>query len=143
MRKFERISTYPNAILPRRATIASAGYDLAAAETVEVLPGQYVLIPTGIRAIMAGNEFLQVSLRSSLPGKKHLLIPNGVGVIDADYQFAENEGHIHVGVCNFGSDMVTIKEGERIAQGIFCTYATTIDDDATGTRIGGFGSTGN
>ena len=48
--RFERISKYPDARLPERATKGSAGYDFFIAEDVEVPPHTNVLIPTGIKA---------------------------------------------------------------------------------------------
>ena len=96
-------------------------------------------MPTGVKAYMQENEVLLVYIRSSAAFKKHLMLMNGVGVIDADYYGnAENEGHILIPIFNYGA------AGERIAQGIFTTYLT-VDGDAAGhgaARTGGFGSTG-
>jgi len=88
---------------------------------------------------------LLVYIRSSAAFKKHLMLMNGVGVIDADYYGnAENEGHILIPIFNYGAEAVRIAAGERIAQGVFTTYLT-VDGDRAGSgtaRTGGFGSTG-
>jgi dUTP pyrophosphatase len=143
-RCFEPIDAYRNrAVLPSRKTVGSAGYDLAAAESVTIGPGQVALIPTGLKAYMHRDEVLLITIRSSLAVKKGLTLANGIGVIDADYvDNPQNEGHILIAVCNVRVEPVEIKSGERVAQAIFTKYLTTDDDDATGERHGGFGSTG-
>lgn len=146
MRKFEVISKYKdsNLELPKRATRLSAGYDLASIEDVLIKAGEIALIPTGLRVKMLENEVMLVFPRSSLAFKKGLMMSNGVGVIDADYYFAENEGHIGIPVINITKEDVMVKKGERIAQGIFTNYFKTNDDEAneTSQRLGGFGSSG-
>jgi len=74
--------------------------------------------------------------------KHQLVLPNGVGVIDADYYNNEkNEGEIFVQLLNFGLRDVVIKKGQRIAQGIFMPYLRVDDEQAPQQeRIGGFGS---
>ena len=144
MRRFEKVSKYKDIDfeLPTRATNESAGYDLAAIEDTVVGPNKIVLVKTGIRVLMPKNEVLLVFPRSSLPYKRGLTMANGVGVIDADYYYADNEGHIHVQILNLNNEEVTILKGERIAQGIFTTFFKTVDDDTEDKiRLGGFGST--
>ena len=146
-RGFEIVSVYADAgiHLPERKTGASTGYDFAAAETVEIPPSDVALVPTGIKAYMKPDEVLLIYIRSSAAFKKHLMLMNGVGVIDADYYGnAENEGHILIPVFNYGHAPVHIAAGERVAQGIFTSYLT-VDGDTAGygaARTGGFGSTG-
>ena len=147
-RGFEIVSVYEHRDihLPERKTGASTGYDFAAAETVEIGRGECVLVPTGVKAYMQNDEVLLIYIRSSAALKKHLMLMNSVGVIDADYYGnPENEGHIYVPLYNYGKETVRIMAGERIAQGIF-THYLTVDGDMAGhgnTRTGGFGSTGN
>ena len=147
-RGFEIVSVYEHRDihLPERKTGASTGYDFAAAETVEIGRGECVLVPTGVKAYMQSDEVLFIYIRSSAALKKHLMLMNSVGVIDADYYGnAENEGHIYVPLYNYGKETVRIMAGERIAQGIF-THYLTVDGDTAGNgnaRTGGFGSTGN
>ncbi|MCH4165792.1 MAG: dUTP diphosphatase [Lentilactobacillus diolivorans] len=103
------------------------------------------LIPTGIKAYMQPSEVLIIANRSSNPLKRGLTIPNGIGVIDADYyNNAGNEGEIFVQILNFGIDDITISKGDRIAQGIFMPYLLADQDDGSKakTRNGGFGSSG-
>ncbi|MBE0700985.1 MAG: dUTP diphosphatase [Acholeplasmataceae bacterium] len=146
MRKFEIVTTYLNQKpeIPKRATHASAGYDMACIETITIAPGQIKLVPTGLKVKMPSSEALFVFPRSSLGIKKGLMMSNSVGIIDADYYGnPENEGHIMVPLYNFTQQSVTIEKGERIAQGVFLTYQKTTDDE-TGSisRLGGFGSSG-
>ena len=132
--------------IPVRKTAASAGYDLAAAITVTIAPQAIVLVPMGIKAYMQDDEVLEIYIRSSLAIKKQLRLANNVGIIDADYYDNEsNEGHIMLAMYNFGKETVMLKQGERIAQGIFKKYLLTDGDNAGAgdKRQGGFGSTGS
>ncbi|MBP8628891.1 MAG: dUTP diphosphatase [Negativicutes bacterium] len=144
-RGFEIVSYYQekNIILPSRKTKFSAGYDIATAENIILLPQQVTLIPTGIKAYMQTDEYLGVHIRSSIAIKQKLTLINNVGVIDADYyNNVENEGHIMIPVYNYNQSSVTIEKDTRIAQGIFYRYLLASDDKAENIRIGGIGSTG-
>lgn len=155
IRGFEVVSAFKNKNiqLPQRATAKAAGYDFQAAEDV-VVPSLYqalqqgknlqpVLVPTGIKAFMPENEYLALVSRSSNSRKRFLSLPNGIGIIDADYyNSAETEGHIMFQFINFGLEDVLIKKGERIGQGIFQKYELIPGDEASGVRTGGFGSSG-
>lgn len=144
MRKFEKVSLYKDIDfeLPKRATNESAGYDFASIEDVVVEPGKIVLVKTGVRALMPKNEVLLLFPRSSLPIKKGLTMSNGVGVIDADYYYADNEGHIAIQIYNFTDKPVKIEKGERLSQGIFTNFYKTVNDETEDkVRLGGFGST--
>lgn len=146
-RGFEVVSVYKAASihLPERKTGASTGYDFASAADVDIASGECALVPTGVKAYMQKDEVLLIYIRSSTALKKHLMLMNSVGVIDADYYGnMENEGHIFIPFYNYGGDTVHISTGERIAQGIFTKYLT-VDGDVAGCgemRAGGFGSTG-
>ena len=144
-RGFEIVSYYQekNIILPSRKTKFSAGYDIATAENIILLPQQVTLIPTGIKAYMQADEYLGVHIRSSIAIKQKLTLIYNVGVIDADYyNNVENEGHIMIPVYNYNQSSVTIEKDTRIAQGIFYRYLLASDDKAENIRIGGIGSTG-
>jgi len=143
-RHFAMVKGYEQtAIHPERKTAQSAGYDLSAAADVELKPGAVVLVPTGLKAYMQADEVLIVAIRSSLAIKRSVIMPNGTGVIDADYvDNPDNEGHIMVPLLNLSPTSVVIKQGDRIAQGIFMPYLIVADDAASGARTGGFGSTG-
>lgn len=127
---------------PKRATKASAGYDFYAPYSFVLNPGETIKIPTGIRCKMDEDYVLLILPRSSLGFKYRLALDNTVGVIDADYYNALNEGHIFIKMTNNSKDKVLeVKQGEAFAQGIFLAYGLTVDDDVVDERTGGFGST--
>lgn len=159
--------------LPERKTKYSAGYDFAVAEDIVVpsyygtlkyklpIDTGYIrnldevaaftkstkvkptLVPTGIKCIMNDDEYLQLSVRSSLPLKSWLILANGIGVIDSDYaNNVDNDGEIYFQLINLYSEDILLRKGDIIGQGIIQKYITVIGDVATGNRVGGFGSTG-
>ena len=127
--------------LPRRATAGSAGYDFVSPVEVTIPPEGTALIPTGIRAEMEQGWVLLLFPRSSLGFRHSLRLCNTVGVIDSDYAYAKNEGHIMVKLRNPLSAPVTIGRGERFCQGIFLPFGTAEEDEVLTERTGGFGST--
>ena len=127
--------------LPRRATAGSAGYDFVSPLEVTVPAGGLALIPTGIRAEMEPGWVLMLFPRSSLGFRHALRLSNTVGVIDSDYAFAKNEGHIMVKLRNPLSQPVTIGRGDRFCQGVFLPYGTAEEEEDFAVRVGGFGST--
>lgn len=143
MRGFEKLTTKPEAIIPKRATHKSAGYDLAIIQEITINPGETVLAQTGIKAYMQDDEVLKIYIRSSLGYKKNIRLANSVGIIDADYyNNANNEGHIMIPLHNFSSQPVTLQKAERVAQAIFEKYLIASDEsDEFKTRSGGFGHT--
>ncbi len=147
-RGFEVIKGWENKKinLPIRKTALSAGYDTEAAEDTTIPPFKPgikpTLIKTGIKAYCKDNEWIMLSNRSSNPGKKHLVLANGIGIIDADYYNNEdNDGHIMFAYFNTSDKEVTIKKGEVVGQLVFMNYLTADNDNAKGKRKGGFGST--
>ena len=82
--------------------------------------------------------------RSGLGFKYRLQMNNTVGIIDSDYFYSDNEGHILMKLFNDGREGKTLelKAGMAVAQGIFMGYGITIGDDVEEVRNGGFGSTG-
>lgn len=127
--------------LPRRATKGSAGYDFLSPFDFVLQPGETVKIPTGVRVKMPIDWVLQIFPRSGLGFKYRLKLNNTVGIIDSDYYFSDNEGHIWIKLTNEGDKVVEVKEGQGFAQGIFLPYGTTVDDNVEEVRNGGFGST--
>ena len=127
--------------LPKRATAGSAGYDFVSPLEVTVPAGGDALIPTGIRAEMEPGWVLMLFPRSSLGFRHALRLSNTVGVIDSDYAFAKNEGHIMVKLRNPLPEPVTIGRGERFCQGVFLPYGTAEEENVLTQRTGGFGST--
>ena len=129
--------------LPKRATAGSAGYDFVSPLEVTVPAGGTALIPTGIRAEMEPGWVLLLFPRSSLGFKHALRLCNTVGVIDSDYAFAKNEGHIMVKLRNPLDVPVTVGRGDRFCQGVFLPFGTAEEEEgAFAERSGGMGSTG-
>jgi len=134
---------YDEIKLPKRATKGSAGYDFYAPVDIELKAGESIKIPTGIRCSMEENWVLKCYPRSGLGFKFRLQLNNTVGIIDSDYYFSKNEGHIMAKITNDSREgkTVSVKSGDGFIQGIFVEYGITVDDDADGIRDGGFGST--
>lgn len=134
---------YEKIRLPRRATAGSAGYDFFAPTEIRLAPGETVRIPTGVRVWMEPEWVLKCYPRSGLGFKYRLQLNNTVGIIDSDYYYSDNEGHIFAKITNDTNEdkSVRIAAGEGFMQGIFVEYGITLDDDVTDVRNGGFGST--
>lgn len=148
MAKFELIKKYQNKnleyLIPKRQTKYSAGYDFKASEGVLIPAGIMTptVVPTGIKAKLGHDQVLILANRSSNALKRGLIVPNGVGVIDADYyNNASNEGEIMGMFINVSEHDCMIYRGERIMQGIITNYGVVENDNATGKRQGGLGST--
>nr|DAX55513.1 MAG TPA: deoxyuridine 5'-triphosphate nucleotidohydrolase [Caudoviricetes sp.] len=149
MRGFELIEGM-NGELPIKATVHSAGVDFIASSDITIpafrFKGKATLVPTGVKAFMQNDEYLQIFARSSIPVNLGLIMSNGVGIVDADYYNNEkNEGHIMIEFNNLTNEHITIEKGTRIAQGIFnkvlpVTHGVRVKN---ATRNGGFGSTGS
>ncbi len=134
---------YDNIKLPKRATAGSAGYDFYAPVSITLEPGETIKIPTGIRVEMESDWVLKCYPRSGLGFKYRLQLNNTVGIIDSDYFYSDNEGHIFAKLTNDTNEerTVEIAAGTGFMQGIFVEYGITMDDNATAVRNGGFGST--
>jgi dUTP pyrophosphatase len=128
--------------LPAYATAGSVGFDLLCREDTEVAPRKLGLVPGNVIVKTPPGYMLLISLRSSTPRRKGLLVPHGIGVIDQDYCGEGDE--LMMQVYNFRDEPVTVKRGERIAQGIFVPIMRVnwneVEDIGQGR--GGFGSTG-
>ena len=147
MRKFEIAKGFEDrgVVLPQRKTAKSAGYDIIALtdEDVYVHPGMSVNLETGVKACMEDDEVMLLFIRSSLGIKQGLTLSNSCGVIDADYyNNPDNDGHFILNIINTGNSVQRIPARSRVAQAVFVKYLTVDDDNATGERIGGIGSTG-
>ena len=135
-----------NINLPVRKTARSAGYDVEAAEdtTIPVFEAgcKPTLIHTGLKAYCMSDEWYMLANRSSNPGKKKLVMANGIGIIDADYYGnPDNDGEFMFAYYNIGTEPLEIKKGDIIGQVVFQKFLAVDDDNATGERTGGFGST--
>lgn len=135
------IEEYNGIKLPKRATVGSAGYDFFSPKAFTLNPKETIKIATGVRVKIDNGYFLAVFPRSSLGFKYKLKLDNTVGIIDADYFNADNEGHIFIKLTNCGDKVLEIEKGKAFAQGIFIPFGITVDDDTLSERTGGIGST--
>ncbi|MDA1316520.1 MAG: dUTP diphosphatase [bacterium] len=140
--KIKRIDT--SLPLPTYQTPGSVAFDLYARLTTTVTPWKPTIIPANVVIEVPEGYFLMLSSRSSTPMKKGLMVANGIGVIDQDYNGDEDE--IGVQVLNFTKKDVIISKGERIAQALLVKIAKVVEFDEveqmSSTSRGGFGSTG-
>ena len=128
--------------LPKYATSGSVGFDLICREDTQIAPCHLERIPANVIVATPPGYMLLLTMRSSTPQRKGLLIPNGVGVIDQDYCGDGDE--LMISVYNFRDEAVTVMRGERVAQGIFVPIARVVWNEVQliGEGRGGFGSTG-
>jgi dUTP pyrophosphatase len=138
--KIKKLSTEAKSL--ERKTNGAVGYDVSSIEDIIILPGETKLIRTGISIELPDGVAALIFPRSSLVLKKHLDMPNSIGVIDSDYR-----GECFVPLRNLGTDNVEINKGERIAQFVFVNFlAPQIVESSelsdTNRGVGGFGSTG-
>lgn len=146
-RGFEIAKGYENKgiNMPVRKTAHSAGYDIEAAEDVIIpkfTPGcKPTLIPTGLKAYCQPDECFLLLNRSSGP-KKGFILANSVGLVDSDYYGnIDNDGHFFFAYFNCSDHDIEVKKGDAIGQVVFTKYLVVDNDNATGIREGGFGST--
>ena len=134
---------YDNLELPKRATSGSAGYDFKAPFAFTLAPGETMKIPTGIRVKIDEGWWLGCLPRSGLGFKYRLQLNNTMGVIDSDYYYSDNEGHIFAKVTNDSNEgkELSVEAGSGFVQAIFIPYGITYTDDSNGVRNGGMGST--
>ncbi len=132
--------------LPAQQTAGAAGLDLAAAlapdETVEIAPGAYAMIPTGLALALPDGFEAQIRPRSGLAANYGVTVLNAPGTVDADYR-----GEIKVMLINHGAAPFVVRRGERIAQMVVAPVSAVklIEVEALdGTKRGdgGHGSTG-
>lgn len=134
-----------NAVIPEMATSGSAGMDLRACITEDIIinPGQRALISTGLAIALESNAYVAyIYARSGLAVKSGITLANCVGVIDSDYR-----GELKVGLVNISDKPFTVSNGERIAQLVIAPVivpeVVEVDElDETERAAGGFGSTG-
>ena len=126
-----------------RATPGSACWDLFAAEPWQLPPRQAVIVPTGLIFEIEPGYCVKIYPRSSM-GKRGIIMPNSVGVIDADYR-----GEVGVLLMNTHDEATLIQRGERIAQFMVekvldAKFVQVTEEELTQTERGegGFGSTG-
>jgi len=135
--------THPDAVLPEYKTPGSCAFDLSPIEDATISPGEIVRLRTGLVICTPPGHTLLIAARSSLPKKYGLCIPQGVGIVDQDYCGPNDE--ILLQLLNFTNEPVSVKAGERLAQGIFvpilkCEFV--VAEELKTENRGGFGSTG-
>jgi dUTP pyrophosphatase len=132
--------------LPAQQTAGAAGLDLAAAlpaeGDVEIAPGAYAMIPTGLALALPEGFEAQIRPRSGLAAKYGVTVLNAPGTVDADYR-----GEIKVLLINHGMVPFTVRRGDRIAQMVVAPVsAVSLIEvealDGTERGEGGHGSTG-
>lgn len=135
---------YADIVLPKRGTRGSAGYDFVAPYDIVVKPGESLVVCSGVRCNMQENWVLKAYPRSSSGTRYRLQFNNTIPVIDSDYYYTDNEGHIMFKIFNDSREgkVFKLNKGEKLCQGVFVEYGITYDDCVTTSRTGGFGSTG-
>jgi len=160
--KFKKL--HKDAIIPSYQTAGASGFDFHALSTIKIAPGETKLVRTGLAVSLPEGfaphgEFpicgdvrqidweLQVRPRSGLSLKTPLRVANSPGTVDRDYR-----GEIGIIITNLavpGPDVqpITIKKGDRIAQGVICPVMRADIEEAdelpeTDRGEGGYGSTG-
>lgn len=149
--------------LPIRKTKNSVGYDLEAAEDT-VIPSIWktvfsnfskflkgdsnyeeikpTLVKTGIKSYFNEDEVLFLVNRSSNPIKRGLVLANSLGVVECDYyNNPQNDGELLYAYYNFFPIDTKLKKHDTIGQAYFQKFLIADNDNATGERIGGLGST--
>lgn len=130
--------------IPKYETEGSSGLDLEAyiEKDLTLLSGERKLVPTGVSVAMPNNFEIQIRPRSGLAYKNGISVVNTPGTIDSDYR-----GEIKVLLINLGTETVTIKKFQRIAQMVICPIIKANLKEVqelpeTIRGAGGFGSTG-
>lgn len=140
----DEIETFYNNIqLPTRATARSSGYDIRTPINFELKAGEEIKFPTGIKVYIDSGWWLMCMPRSGSGFKYRVRLANTIGNIDEDYIDADNEGHIFIKLTRDTSvdNIFKAREGDAVCQAVFTQYGITYDDNATGLRSGGLGST--
>ena len=130
--------------LPKYETEGSSGMDLAAhiENSVQIGPGNTVIVPTGIAVSIPKNFEIQIRPRSGLAAKNKISVLNTPGTIDSDYR-----GEIKVILINLSEKTFIVEKGARIAQMVLCPIvkAQVKEVESLGETLrssSGFGSTG-
>lgn len=140
----EKIPKSTGTQLPVCTDLDSAGDDFFSKETVTIEPNTQHKFWTDIKAYMQKGEVLLIDVRSSIGDKMNLKLANTIGVIDQSYyENEENDGNIGISLYNYGDKPVTIKEGQRIAQGVFVPFLSADNRiPLQDKRKGGYGHSG-
>lgn len=135
---------YEHHPLPAHSSDGAAGIDLRVAlfGRTTLVPGQSMLLPTGLVFEVPESIVMLLVPRSGLGHKHGIVLGNSTGVIDPDFR-----GEVMVSVWNRSDDTYYINPGERICQALFLPfYRVELNVSEalgeTGRADGGFGTTG-
>lgn len=135
---------YDGIKLPKRATVGSAGYDFFLPYDIELKAGEEIGVATGIR-VKCDPEYAMLFMnKSGLGSKNRFQLNTCISLIDSDYYYSDNEGHIMAFLIHDSrvSDAVlSLPAGKSFLQGVFFKFGITQSDECDGKRNGGFGST--
>lgn len=133
---------YDNIKLPKRATAGSSGFDIFSPIEITLEPNETIKLPTGVRCYIEEGWTLLIFPRSSHGFKYRLQLDNSIPIIDQDYYYSDNEGHIILKLTNDTKQDKTfhIDAGKGLVQGMFIQFGITMDDIVSEIRNGGFGS---
>lgn len=139
----ETLPNYEGLELPKYKTSGSSGFDLRAAvdKDVVISPGEWVLIPTGLKVELPTDYEIQIRSRSGIALDSGVIVLNTPGTIDDDYR-----GEIGVILINLGKKDFVVERGMRVAQGVL-SYVPKAnfrlgEVRQTGRGSGGYGHTG-
>jgi dUTP pyrophosphatase len=128
---------------PRRAHQHDAGYDLFAAESARLAPGERAGVGTGIAVAIPEGYAGLVLPRSGLAARHGIALVNSPGLIDAGYR-----GELRVLLLNTDPRRsFEVAPGDRIAQLVVIQaepleFTQVLELTETARAVGGFGSTG-
>lgn len=131
---------WENIKLPKRSTSGAAGYDFHIPFNAG-FNDKPRMIPTGIRARIEDGWALFIFPRSGFGTKFGMHLANTAGIIDPDYYFATNEGHI-MAMIGVTQGPLLVNAGDRFIQGVLLPYGTATNGNTDNQRTGGLGSTG-
>lgn len=136
-------AAYEKIELPMASTSGSAGFDFYTPFPIELEPGESKFIPTGIRCKMKERWALMMMPRSGHGTKYRLQLDNTIGLIDQDYYYGDNEGHIMIKLTNDTKENknFVLPANGKFVQGVFCYTGTAKDAIKDIKRTNGFGST--
>ena len=135
---------YDNIKLPARATAGSAGYDFFLPYDITLKAGEEKLIVSGIRPYFKKGYGLFILSKSGLGTRSRLQLNTCISLIDSDYFYSENEGHMSFKIIHDSRDpkaVLSLSAGKGYLQGVFVPFGITFSDKASARRNGGFGST--
>lgn len=130
--------------LPTYQTEGAVAFDLSPRVDATIQSGEVVVLPANCIVEVPRGYVLLIAGRSSLV-KRGLVLANSIGVIDQDYHGPQDE--LHLQLRNITDQPVTVKRGDRLAQGFFvpverAQWQELQLEEVTAATRGGFGSTG-